>query len=254
MSTAEQDLVQALRHDPSRTAILVDFDGTLAPIVDDPAAATPLPGVVDALVALQHRYQVVGVVSGRPVRYLQGHLPGVRVLVGLYGLEEVRDGKAVTLGGAEVWRPVIDELARRASDELPPGVGVEHKGLSLTLHVRQHADMASAVDTWATAAATRTGLVVRGAKMSCELHPPVPTDKGTVVRSLLGSVAAACFIGDDVGDSPAFDALDDFADQGGAAVRFVVESSELDPGLRSRADGLLADPPAVLELLRSLAR
>lgn len=254
MSVAVQDLVRTLRRHPEHTAILVDFDGTLAPIVDDPAAASPLPGVSDALIVLQHTYQVVGVVSGRPVRYLQTHLPGVRVLVGLYGLEEVRDGRAVALGDAEAWRPVIDELAQQATDELPPAVGVEHKGLSLTLHVRQHAHLASSVEAWATAAAVRTGLEVRGARMSCELHPPVPADKGTVVRNLLHSVEAACFIGDDVGDGPAFDALDDFAHQGGTAVRFVVESSELDARLRSRADALLADPPAVLDLLRALVQ
>ncbi len=252
MSVAEQDLVRTLRIDPERTAILVDFDGTLAPIVDDPASATPLPGVPDALVALQRGYHVVGVISGRPVRYLQAHLPGVSTLVGLYGLEEVRAGVAVAVGGAEAWRSVIDDLGRRATAELPSAVGVEHKGLSLTLHVRAQADLATAVEVWASAVAAQTGLEVRAARMSTELHPPVATNKGTVVRGLLEGVTTACFIGDDVGDGPAFDALDEFASRGGTAVRWVVESSELDGGLRARADGLLAGPPAVLELLRSL--
>lgn len=245
--------MRVLRRDPARTAILVDFDGTLAPIVDDPASAVPLPGVPEALVALQGRYRVVGVISGRPVRYLQTALPGVATLVGLYGLEELHDGVAVTVGDAERWRAVIDDLARQASDELPPGVGVEHKGLSLTLHVRQQANLAASVDAWAAAAAARTGLEVRGARMSAELHPPVDADKGTVVRGLLDGVTTACFIGDDVGDGPAFDALDVLATAGGTAVRWVVESSELDAGLRARADGLLAGPSEVLEVLRLLS-
>ena len=88
--------------------------------------------------------------------------------------------------------------------------------------------------------------------MSAELHPPVETDKGSAVAALLDGIDVACFIGDDVGDVPAFDALDAFAAGGGTAVRFVVESSELDPGLRGRADDLLDGPSAVLDVLRAL--
>lgn len=245
-------LVRTLRSDPVHTAILLDFDGTLAPIVDDPARAAPLPGVPEALSALHRAYGLVGVISGRPVSYLQAHLPAGPTLVGLYGLEELRGDEVVTHPDAAPWRRVVDDLAAAAVAELPAGVGVEHKGLSLTLHVRPHQELATVVDDWATAAAESSGLRVRRARMSAELHPPVAVDKGTVVRELLGAVAVACFIGDDVGDLPAFDALDRFATGGGTAVRFVVKSAETDPGLRGRADALLAGPPAVLELLHAL--
>jgi len=245
-------LAQALRADPGRSAVLLDFDGTLAPIVDDPALAVPLPGVSEALVALHQAYRVVAVISGRPATYLQHHLPVGPTLVGLYGLEEVREGEVVTHPDAAPWRQVIDDLAAAAVAELPHGVGIEHKGLSLTLHVRPHPDLARVVDAWATSAAARTGLHVRRARMSAELHPPVGADKGTVVARLLEGVDVACFIGDDVGDLPALDALDDFAARGGIAVRLVVDSAELDPGLAARADALLAGPPAVLDLLRAL--
>ena len=43
------DPFEPLLRDPSRSAVLTDFDGTLAPIVDNPAAATPLPGVLEVL-------------------------------------------------------------------------------------------------------------------------------------------------------------------------------------------------------------
>lgn len=245
-------LVRTLRSNPARTAILLDFDGTLAPIVDDPARSVPLPGVPEALSRLRGAYGLVAVVSGRPVSYLQAHLPAGPTLVGLYGLEEVREGEVETHPEAAPWRRVIDDVAAAAVAELPAGVGVEHKGLSLTLHVRPHAELATVVDSWASAAADRFGLHVRRARMSAELHPPVAVDKGTVVSELLKAVDVACFIGDDVGDLPAFDALDRFAMGGGVAVRFVVESTETDPGLRGRADALLAGPPAVLELLQRL--
>jgi trehalose 6-phosphate phosphatase len=246
-------LVQTLRSDPARAAILVDYDGTLAPIVDDPGGAVPLPGIPEALSRLHRVYALVAVVSGRPATYLRSHLPAGPLLIGLYGLEEVRDDEIVTHPDAAPWRQVIDDAAAAAVAELPIGVGVEHKGLSLTLHVRRHPELVEVVDRWATAVGERSGLHVRRARRSAELHPAVATDKGTVVRALLDDVDIVCFIGDDVGDLPAFDALDEFAAAGGTAVRLVVESDETAAELRRRADALLAGPAAVLELLEALA-
>jgi len=254
MSSPPNALVEVLRADPARTAILLDFDGTLSPIVVDPACAAPIDGAPAALRELSGSYAVVAVVSGRPVSYLRSHLPESLTLVGLYGIEEASGDTVGTHPGAARWRSIVDEVAARATAELPAGVGVEHKGLSLTLHVRAHPELAPAADAWAAEASARSGLKVRRARMSTELHPPVTTDKGTAVEALIGSVDVACFIGDDVGDLPAFDALDRFEASGGTAVRFVVESLETDPRLRDRADALLAGPPAVLDLLRALTR
>ena len=69
------DRLSAWLAHPGRAGILTDFDGTLAPIVADPAAAVALPGVSDALVALAARYARVAVISGRPVAYLLDRLP-----------------------------------------------------------------------------------------------------------------------------------------------------------------------------------
>lgn len=244
--------IQALRAEPGSAALLLDFDGTLAPIVDDPAEAAPLPGTPAVLEALASAYGLVAVISGRPVAYLQDRLPASVTLVGLYGLERVHDGAVEPVPGAERWRPVIDDVAAAAIAELPQEVGVEHKGLSLTLHVRQRPELAEVVAQWAASAGERSGLHVRRARMSAELHPPIGTDKGTVVDGLVEGFAAACFIGDDVGDLPAFDALDRLAARGGTAVRIVVQSPETDPALLARADALVAGPEAVLALLRSL--
>lgn len=245
-------LVDELRAEPARTALMLDFDGTLSPIVDDPATAAPLPGAADVLSRLHATYGLVAVVSGRPLRHLEEHLPAGPTLVGLYGLESAVEGRVERHPDAEVWRPVVDDVAAAASAELPTGVGVEHKGLSITLHVRTHPELADLVDSWAAEAGRRTGLLVRSARRSAELHPPVRADKGTVVDGLVSGFRTACFIGDDVGDLPAFDALDRFADAGGRAVRVVVESSETDPALLARADAVAAGPPAVLDLLRAL--
>ena len=76
------------------TALCLDFDGTLAPIVDDPNQARPLPGTVELLGHLAARFAAVALLSGRPADYLAQHAaaPGVRYL-GLYGLQEIRDGQ-----------------------------------------------------------------------------------------------------------------------------------------------------------------
>lgn len=244
--------VALLRRDPDRTALLLDFDGTLAPIVEDPATAAPLPGTAEVLTALRDRYGVVAVISGRPVDHLQRHLPRSLLLVGLYGLERLRDGQLEVDPEVAAWRGVVAQVVAAARRELPEGVGVEDKGLSLTLHVRPRPDLAEEVGRWATDAAARTGLHVRGARMSAELHPPVAIDKGSVAAGFLAGRAAACFVGDDVGDLPAFAALDEFASAGGAAVRAVVTSPEVAPELLARADVVLDGPPDVLSFLRSL--
>ena len=246
------EALAVLRRDPARTAVLLDFDGTMSPIVQDPDQATPLPGIVDALDALRERFGVVAVVSGRPVSYLQRHLPATLELIGLYGLERVRDGRLELHPDAVGWRPVVEDVLAAAHRDLSDGVGIEDKGLSLTLHVRPRPDQAEVVQAWASAAAERSGLHVRRARMSAELHPPVAADKGTVTAELVAGLTAACFIGDDVGDLPAFAALDAFSASGGAAVRAVVTSHEATPDLLAAADVLLDGPPAVLELLRAL--
>ena len=244
--------LDVVRSERGQAAVLVDFDGTLAPIVDDPAEARPLPGIDVALLALHAVYGCVAVVSGRPLDFLEAHLPDEIELSGLYGFERRRNGVRAEHPGAAGWRPAIDDAVAAALRDLPGEVEVEHKGLSLTLHVRRHPDVADVARAWAEEAATTFGLRLRPARMSVELHPPVHVDKGTVVDELVGHLTAACYIGDDVGDLPAFDALDRLEARGGAAVRAVVESPELDPAMLARADVILPGPVGVRDLLESL--
>ena len=232
---------------PDRAGILTDFDGTLAPIVEDPAAARPLPGAVDVLRALAARYAKVGVVSGRPVAFLRGLLGDDLWLSGLYGLETLEDGELLEAPEAERWRPVVAEAVERAGSEL--GTGVEPKGLSMTLHFRTAPEREPAVRAWAAEESARTGLVVRAAKASVELHPPVEADKGTVVTAAARGLEAVCFLGDDVGDLPAFVAL-------GAldihTVRVAVATEETPAELVAQADVVVDGPDGALALLRGL--
>jgi trehalose 6-phosphate phosphatase len=236
---------------PERAGILTDFDGTLAPIVDDPAAAAPLPGVVDVLHRLARRYAVVGVVSGRPVDYLVAQLGQALWLSGLYGLETLDRGRRIWAPGSAEWRPVVEQVVARARSEL--GDAVEAKGLSLTVHFRARPELEPAVRAWAAAEAGRSGLVVRSAKASLELHPPVTADKGTVVEAAAAGLAAVCFLGDDVGDLPAFDALDRLAGAGVHAVKVAVSTVEAPAALLERADVVVDGPEGALAVLERLA-
>ena len=250
---APPEVLEPFLADPARAAVVTDFDGTLSPIVDVPAEARPVEGAVEALAALAARYGLVAVMSGRPVEFLARLMPPGVVLSGLYGLEVVRDGVSADHPAAGAWREVVADVVRASADRGPPGVGVESKGLSLTLHYRVRPDLEPAVLDWARAQADRSGLELRRAKMSVELHPPIPTDKGTALEALTGGMAAVCYVGDDRGDLPAYDALDRLAGAGVTALRVAVASSEAPPELIDRAEVVLDGPPAVVDLFRSLA-
>ena len=249
------ELLAPFRADPEGTAVLSDFDGTLAPIVADPAAARPLPGVVDTLAALARHYGRVGVVSGRPASFLVTHLGGRGLfLSGMYGLEMVPDGgsEVRAVAEAEPWRAVVEQAVAAGASELPPGIDVEGKGLSLTVHYRGDPGRAPEAEAWIEAQARATGLVVHAARMSYELRPPVERDKGTVVADLAAGRGQVCFLGDDRGDLSAFDALDRLAATGVSAVRIGVSSEEAPAELLDRADLVVDGPEGALAVLRAL--
>lgn len=246
------DALAPLRRDPATTAIFLDFDGTLSPIVPVAQDARPLPGTSEALTALARRYAVVAVVSGRPVAFLGEHLPAGIERHGLYGLEAVVDGEPVVQAGADSWRAVVDEVAAAAQAAGPPGLDVEHKGLSLTLHYRRQPQLGDAALRWATAAAERSGLELRRAKMSLELHPPVAVDKGTVVEARAVGMTAVAYVGDDEGDLPAFAALDRLAALGVDTLKVAVRTPEASAAVLAGADLHVDGPAGALALLQQL--
>ncbi len=238
--------------DPSRAGILSDFDGTLSPIVDDPSAARPLDGLPEVLDALARTYRRVAVLSGRPVAFLERVLPSSIVLSGLYGLEVVNRGRRSDHPSGGAWREVVADVAAFSAARGPAGMRVEAKGLSLTLHFRERPEIAAEVEQWAAKQAARSGLVVRRARMSIELHPPIRADKGTALLELAKGLDAVCFLGDDAGDLPAFDALDELAERGVTVVRVAVTSEEAPQDLLARADLTVEGPAGAAELLRGL--
>ncbi len=233
--------------------VATDFDGTLAPIVADPAASRPIDGAVEVLGELAARGHEVAVVSGRPLSFLREHLPEQLTLVGLYGLEVRRHGEPVEHPEAHAWRDTLRDVVGRIERDGPDGMLVEPKGLSITLHYRTRPDLAEQVAAVAEDAAASSGLEVRSARSSVELHPPIDEDKGSALRRLAeGTSGTVLYLGDDVGDLPAFDALDELAAAGRTVCKVGVRSDELSPVLRDRADVMVDGPAGSLALLRSL--
>jgi trehalose 6-phosphate phosphatase len=257
--------------DPGHSAIVTDFDGTLSPIVDDPGRARGLAGAADVLHRLARRFAVVAVVSGRPVSFLDERLaPGGRAavsdpsepgaaaavrLVGLYGLEwSGSDGVVITEPDAEPWRPIVADTATRLRSTAPPGVEVEFKGLGVTVHWRRAPD----AGPWAMAEVAgeerRTGLRAHPGRLSVELRPDLGIDKGTTTRRLVEGCSAACYLGDDLGDLPAYLALDRLAaEEGMATVSVAVVDGESAHEVAEAADVVVAGPEQALTLLDWLA-
>jgi trehalose 6-phosphate phosphatase len=242
---------------PAASALMVDFDGTLAPIVDDPAHAMPRPGSVAALSELAPRLGLVAIVTGRPVVYARMHVADPRVIVvGQYGLER-DDGNGVVVDPRIApYARAIDAAARDAERRWPDLL-VERKGeIALTLHWRAPSRRPPDPDAIA-AIADAHGLVAWPARMACELRPPLAVDKGTAVSELLGarSLELAVFAGDDEGDRRAFAALDAWTASSPTrrALRIAIASDEAPPELLAAADLVLAGPTALEAQLAALA-
>jgi trehalose 6-phosphate phosphatase len=254
--TDEQDL------DLEKVALCLDFDGTLAPIVDDPAMARPLPGTVELLARLASRAAAVALVSGRPAEYLAEHAPapGVRYL-GLYGLQEIRDGRLWVDPRLEEARPAVvaaGEDLRAADAVRASGAFLEDKRYAVAVHTRRVGDpagWAAPIDAAARRVADRHGLEVIPGKLVWELRPPVHGDKGDAVRKVAAESGARWVVaaGDDLGDLPAFAAVARLAAQGHGGLRVAVRSAEAPPRLLAEADLVVEGPAGLREFLERLA-
>jgi trehalose 6-phosphate phosphatase len=234
-----EDALARLSEDPALAAVLLDVDGTLAPIVARPELAEVPEETRAELRRLVERYALVACVSGRSgeeARRLVG-VEGV-VYVGVHGLELAPE--------AERWREALRPFAQLDWPWL------EDKGLTVALHWREAADEQAARAELESVAkrAEDAGLEVRWGRKVLELRPPVEADKGTAVRTLLEErgLRRALYAGDNTTDLDAFRGLDGLE----VAVRIAVASPEAPPGLREAADLVVASPAELLELLRQL--
>jgi trehalose-phosphatase len=240
--------------------LLTDLDGTLAPIVSDPASARALPDAADALATLARAGVVVGVVSGRAALDARRILGRDDVLViGNHGLEWLAAGaeRPDSAATAMEARAAIDRALAAVPREA--GIEVEHKGLSATVHVRNAGDPADAAARAreALAAAAIPGVEVRGGRMSLELRPAGAGDKGTAVEEVARrhALRGLVVIGDDVTDLDMFRAAHRLRAESGVvtAMLAVGGGGEVPAEVAAAADAVLPSPAAVVDLLRALA-
>ncbi|HEX2434056.1 MAG TPA: trehalose-phosphatase [Gaiellaceae bacterium] len=237
-------LLVRFRAEPEQAAVLLDVDGTLAPIVERPEQAA-VPEEARAEVArLAARYALVACVSGRvsaDVRRMVG-VDGVDY-VGVHGLEGDPN--------AERFIPKLEAFAERTDWPWT----VENKaGVTLSFHYREAPDETDARGRAEEIAreAEADGLTAHHGRKVLEVRPPVQADKGTAVRRLLAerAIARALYAGDDTTDLDAFRGLEEANLD--VALKVAVASREMNPALLTRADIVVDGPGELLSLLRTL--
>lgn len=251
---------------PRGALAALDYDGTLSAIARRPEDAVPVPGALDAVGLLAERVGAVVLISGRPVGQLL-ELTGLRqhparqqlTVLAQYGLERWdgsvdRVSSPPPLPGVEGARRELAALL--ADPQTPQGVSVEDKGQALVVHTRLTADpdrVLNGLRPRLDAVAERAGLEPHPARNALELRPPGYEKGGALLRFREErSSEAVLFVGDDLGDLPAFDAIEQLRRQGVPGIGVVSDSTEV-TGLRERADLLLDGPAAVVTFLRELA-
>jgi trehalose 6-phosphate phosphatase len=254
------EVVQALRGELPRTLIALDFDGTLAPIVSDPAASHPEPGVIGALAALARAGAQIAVITGRDAgtaAELGGFeaVPGL-VIEGLYGAESWQAGELTTPDEPAAIGRLRDQLpSLLAAHSSDPQVWIEDKRLSLVVHTRRAADPGAELSSLrqpVSDLASSLGLEVHDGRHVLEIRLP-GYDKGAVLRRLVVRFepSAVLFAGDDVGDLPAFGVVPELRDRGLLAFGVAASSSEVS-ALDEVADLHVDGPAGVLQLLVAL--
>jgi trehalose 6-phosphate phosphatase len=260
-TTEGQAGLSAIAADPAHALIATDYDGTLAPIVADPAAAVAAPGAAAALARLAGRVGTVAVITGRPAVdavSLGGlaDVPGLIVL-GHYGAQRWQAGvlsqPPVPPGVQAVREALPGLLAELAA---PEGTTVEDKGTALAVHTRKTADPAAALALLREPLgrlADRAALALEPGRLVLELRPR-GTDKGTALRELARERAArsALFCGDDLGDLTAFAAIRQLRADGIPGCAVASESAET-PQVAEAADVVVDGPPGIVRFLGALA-
>lgn len=257
------EALEPVRADPSRSAILLDIDGTLAPIVRHADDAHVPESTRTALIPVANTYGVVACVSGRQATTARRMVSlGQIAYVGAHGSELLLPGG----NGVELDREVAaweDRVKRFAAQHYDDDlrrlrVRAEDKQAIAALHWRGAPDEDAAEDAvrGVAAAAEHAGLATHWGRKVLEIRPPVEISKGRGIKRLLREhdLDVALYVGDDRTDVDAFAGLRELVEHGRLqqAVCVGVASEETPPELREHADVLVDGPPGVRRLLEAL--
>jgi trehalose 6-phosphate phosphatase len=262
-ATTLQVLLRPLKAEPARSAVLLDVDGVLAPIVQHPDDAHMPETTRRPLIDVARRYGVVACVSGRRASDARRIVAlGSIAYLGSHGSEILLPGSITPDVDPEMqaWTLRVRAFADEAfGEELRRlRVRLEDKEAIAALHWRGVPDeeaARAAVEAIARRAEA-AGFTTHFGKKVVEIRPPVRIDKGAGIVSLLRDrdLAAAIYVGDDVTDLDAFNGLTELVESGrlGHAVRIGVRSDEGPPALAETADAMVDGTDGVRDLLRSL--
>lgn len=255
----------AILHDPRGALLAFDYDGVLAPIVDDPLQSPPHPGAIPALARVAPHVGSLVIISGRPAEVVVSYgrfadFPTLSELVvlGHYGRERW-DGSTGEVTATPASRGVAaarKELPHLLAEAHASSAWLEDKGGSLAVHTRRspdpHGMLAMLREPMADLAA-RHGLIVEPGRLVLELRPP-GVDKGTALRAHVADRAAnsVAYTGDDLGDISAFEAVDALRDEGVRGLKVCSGSAEV-VELARRADLVVDGPTGVVDLLDGIA-
>lgn len=259
------ELVAVLRQAPERSAVLLDIDGTLAPIAANATDARVPDATRATLAQLVERFALVACVSGRQAIEAR-RIVGLDQLdyLGNHGLESLSPGAAApeTLAAAAAWHPRVRAFAVGALDRHPEaaaaGLWIEDKGPIQALHWREAEDQDAAerIAAAIATAATEHGLALHHGRKVLELRPPLAFDKGSAIQRLLTdrSFASALYAGDDHTDVDAFRGLRALRDQGmiGSAVCVAVRDAETPDAVADAADAAVDGTDGLRRLLDAL--
>ena len=250
----------ALADEPA--GLLTDFDGTLSRIVPDPYSARLVDGAADALSALATRLAVVALITGRgslDARRVAG-VPGL-LIAGNHGTEwlEPDADEAASPPEEPLLRDHLGEVLAAVPDL--PGVMVEHKGVSASIHYRNapDPDAARSAILGALGDLGKRGLRIGHGRMIVELRPVGLGDKGSAVHVIVErfGLRGVVVMGDDITDVDMFHAVDELRAAGrirGAIIGVGGAEHEAPGEIVGAADAMLADPAAASRFLVELAR
>ena len=214
--------------DVPRLGLMVDFDGTLAPIAPTPDQAVISPAALDALQRIVPAIDLVCVVSGRALADLATRvdLPGA-TFVGNHGVEFYDDRGLRVEPGADAYRETVDgvleHLRSRVDD---PAIAWQRKSLGASVHYRLTHNPESVARRLEAALSEAPGvdrLESFWGKMVLEIVAPLGLDKGHAVRKLARerSLDSVLFLGDDTTDAAGMAAVRELRQAGilrGAAI------------------------------------
>jgi trehalose 6-phosphate phosphatase len=270
--TAGEQKYAAVAAAAASTLVGLDFDGTLSPIVEDPASARIHPDAAEALIMVASRVKALAIVTGRPAGQVVelGGLDAIAdalaeigkelYVFGQYGNERWSGSDRVIVG------PPPPEGLAAFEAELPGvlsahGAGeayIEEKGLAVGVHTRRFSDpddVAARLLPPLTSLAAEHGLMIEPGKQVIEVRAP-GMHKGHAISTLVEEVSpgAILFGGDDLGDIEAFEAVKAWGKTTGSPTLLVYSHAGPDRGpLAGLADLEVPGPEGVLELLGRLA-